>query len=74
MVEEDTSWTTNEFPVGEVRCLSVRMSDAVEVAATVRTEERKLVEVAKVVVPIPKAELALSMAKREAEERAVGEE
>ena len=46
----------------------------VEVAATVRTEERKLVEVAKVVVPIAKALLVLSMAKLVAEESAVAEE
>ena len=44
--------------------------ELVEVAETVRTEERKFVEVAKVVVPIAKALLVLSMAKLAAEESA----
>ena len=48
--------------------------ELVEVAATVRTEERKFVEVAKVVVPIAKASLVLSMAKLVAEDNAVAEE
>ena len=45
----------------------------VEVAETVRIGVMERVEVAMVVVPIPKTVLVLSMEKREAEERAVAE-
>lgn len=54
--------------------LIARAVELVEVAETVRTEERKSVEVAEVVVPIENCEFALSMAKRVADEIALGEE